>query len=76
MCSLILFLLFQSRLPLLSPALRTRLLNSNSNQTSDLASPSTSPLGAGYSVRGGASTPAGTPIRINLANRLVLLLKS
>lgn len=48
--------------------LQKALMVSN-NQMSDLASPSTSPLGAGYSVRGGASTPAGTPIRINLANR-------
>uniref|UniRef100_A0A1B6HVS0 DDB1- and CUL4-associated factor 1 n=1 Tax=Homalodisca liturata TaxID=320908 RepID=A0A1B6HVS0_9HEMI len=41
-----------------------------SSQTSDLASPSTSPLGAGYSVRGGASTPLTSgPIRLNLSNR-------
>ncbi|XP_054275283.1 protein mahjong-like isoform X2 [Macrosteles quadrilineatus] len=42
-----------------------------SNSSSDLASPSTSPLGAGYSVRGGASTPitATTPLRLSLSSR-------
>lgn len=45
----------------------------STNQSSDLASPSCSPLGAGFSVRGNASAttntpPTGQPIKLTLTN--------